>query len=237
MKTLTAVMSALKKKGNPDRIKLFANHGAPPDKMFGVSVADMKVIAKQIKGNQELAYELYATGNVDAMYLAGMVADGSQMTKGLLGKWVKQAGWSMISEYTVPWVASESGHARALALEWMKSRKELVASSGWNTYSGHVAVTPDDELDLAEIEGLLEQVKKQIDTAENRVKYTMNGFVIAVGSYVKPLAKKAKATAKALGAVDVEMGGTSCKVPLASEVIVKVEKAGRAGKKRKTIKC
>ena len=66
---------------------------------------------------------------------------------------------------------------------------------------------------------------------------TMNGFVIAVGSYVLPLMKQAKATAKKLGKVDVEMHGTSCKVPLATEYIEKIEKSGRAGKKRKTIKC
>ncbi len=48
---------------------------------IGVSVADLKVIAKTIKGQQALACELYATGNMDAMYLAGMIADGSQMTR------------------------------------------------------------------------------------------------------------------------------------------------------------
>lgn len=237
MKTASQVMTALKKKGNPQRIQAFANHGAPTDKLFGVSVADMKVIAKQIKGNQELACELYETGNGDAMYLAGMVADGSLMTKRLLDRWAKKASWQMISEYTVPWVASESKHGRALALEWMDSRKESVASSGWNTYSGLVTVTPDDELDLKEVEGLLGRVQKEIDGAPNRVKYTMNGFVIAVGCYVAPLAKKARALAKKLGKVEVEMGGTSCKVPVAAETIAKVEKMGRLGKKRKTIKC
>jgi len=33
------------------------------------------------------------------------------------------------------------------------------------------------------------------------------------------------------------MHGTSCKVPLATEYIAKIEKAGRAGKKRKSIRC
>jgi hypothetical protein len=33
------------------------------------------------------------------------------------------------------------------------------------------------------------------------------------------------------------MNGTSCKVPLATEYIAKVEEAGRTGKKRKTVKC
>ena len=65
----------------------------------------------------------------------------------------------------------------------------------------------------------------------------MNGFVIAVGGGVKPLSKRAKAVAKKLGKVDVQMGGTSCKVPLALEMITKIEKMGRVGKKRKTIKC
>lgn len=237
MKTLEQVMTALAKKGNPLRIQAFANHGAPTDRMFGVSVADLKVIAKQIKGQQELAYELYETGNGDAQYLAGMVADGSAMTKSLLDKWARQASWQMVAEYTVPWVATESAHAQALARKWMKARKESVASSGWNTYSGHVTVRADEELDLAEVEELLTRVEAEIGTAKNRVKYTMNGFVIAVGAYVVPLSKRAKALARKIGKVDVEMGGTSCKVPVALEAITKVESSGRIGVKRKTIKC
>lgn len=236
MKTVAQVMAELKKKGNPLRIKAFGPHGAP-DNMFGVSVADMKVIAKKIKGEQELACALYETGNGDAMYLAGMVADGAAMTKKQLDTWARTASWQMVSEYTVPGVATESRHARDLALKWIKSKKESVASAGWSTYAGVVTVTPDDELDLAEIESLLKTVETTIGAAANRVRYTMNGFVIAVGGYVLPLTKKAKATAKKLGRVEVDMHGTSCKVPVALEYIEKIEKAGRLGKKRKTIKC
>ncbi len=71
MKTAAKVMAELKKKGNAERIKAFVNHGAPAEHMFGVSVADMKVIAKSIRGEQELACELYVTGNSDAIHLAG----------------------------------------------------------------------------------------------------------------------------------------------------------------------
>jgi 3-methyladenine DNA glycosylase AlkD len=230
-------MAALEKAGNPLRIQTFANHGAPTGQMFGVSVADMKVIAKQIKGRQDLAYELFETGNGDAQYLAGMVANGSLMSKSLLDRWARGAVWQMVSEYTVPWVATESDHARTRALKWMTAKRESVATSGWNTYSGHVIVTPDDELDLNEIDGLLQQIEGGIESAMNRVRYTMNGFVIAVGVYVGPLARRAKAVARNLGTVHVDMGGTSCKVPLATEAIMKAESSGRSGKKRKTIKC
>jgi hypothetical protein len=65
----------------------------------------------------------------------------------------------------------------------------------------------------------------------------MNGFVIAVGSYVAPLLKQAKAAAQEIGPLSIDMGDTSCKVPLASAYIAKVEDAGRVGNKRKTIGC
>jgi 3-methyladenine DNA glycosylase AlkD len=233
MSTVQKVMSALKKKGNPQRRQLFQKHGAK-DKLYGVSVADMKVIAKTIKGQQDLACELYGTGNYDAMYLAGMVARGQEMTKKQLQTWATAADWQLISEYTVPWVAAESSHGRGLALKWMDARKEHVAACGWSTYGGIVATAEDETLDLAEIKSLLKRVEKELDAAPNRVRYTMNGFVIAVGAYVKPLLKQAKATAKKLGKVEVDMHGTSCKVPVALDNISKIEGMGRIGKKRKT---
>ena len=60
---------------------------------------------------------------------------------------------------------------------------------------------------------------------------------IGVGTYVKPLLRKAKQAAKKLGTVEVDMGETACKVPVAVDYIAKVESMGRVGKKRKTIRC
>jgi 3-methyladenine DNA glycosylase AlkD len=236
MNTVNQVMSALKKKGSAQTRKTFARHGAP-DNMFGVKIADLKVIAKQIKGNQALAMELYETGNTDAMYLAGIVADGKAMSKKDLDDWCRAATWHMIGEYSLPSVAHENPHARALALKWIKSKKDHIAAAGWNTYSGLVATRPDTELDLEEIKTLLQQIATTIHECGERVKYTMNGFVISVGGYIKPLSAKAKSTAKKIGKVTVEMGDTACKVPLATEYITKMENRGTAYKKRKTIKC
>lgn len=236
MTSVTQIIAQLKQQGTAQTRKTYARHGAPDD-MFGVKVGDLKVIAKKIKGNQTLACELYETGNSDAMYLAGMVADGSQMSKKQLDTWARTATWCMLAEYTVPGVATESPYARELALKWIKSKNASVASTGWCTYAGLVATSPDDALDLTEIKGLLDQVVKQIDKAPDRIRYTMNGFVISVGCYVQPLLRQAKAAAKKLGVVAVDMGETACKVPLATAYIEKVEAMGRIGKKRKTMKC
>jgi hypothetical protein len=58
-----------------------------------------------------------------------------------------------------------------------------------------------------------------------------------VGTYVPDLTAKAKATAKAIGKVTVDMGDTDCKVPDAGAYIDKMIATGRHGKKRKTVMC
>jgi 3-methyladenine DNA glycosylase AlkD len=238
MPTRDSILADLKSKGKENTRKIYARHGMPADRVYGVSVADLKLIAKTIKGQQALALELYASGIMDAMYLAGMVADGAPMTRKQLNEWAEGAAeMQMIAEYTVPWVAVDNEHGRELALAWMRSKKERVAAAGWSTYSGLVALKPDAVLDLKEIESLLATVVKEIDGAPNRVRMTMNSFVIAVGSYVKPLEKQAKAAAKKIGEISVEMGDTACKVPLATAYIEKAEAAGKLGQKRKTIRC
>lgn len=238
MPTVKSIMADLKKKGREKTRSIYARHGAPVERTFGVSVAELKLIAKSIKGQQALACQLYETGNFEAMYLAGLVADGSQMTRKQLQDWAEgTAGMPMISEYTVPWVAVENPLGRDLAMQWIKSKGEHVASSGWCTYSGLVATKVDEALDLAEIESLLGIVVKGIGSAPNRVRGTMNGFVIAVGTYVKPLLRQAKASAQQIGVVSVDMGDTACEVRLATACIAKIAAAGRVGRKRKTIRC
>jgi 3-methyladenine DNA glycosylase AlkD len=238
MSTVTSVMAELKSKGKENTRRTLARHGMPIDRILGVSNADLKVMAKTIKKQQALALELYDTGVMDAMYLAGIVADGTQMTKKQLQAWADGAAeMPMIAEYTVAWVAIENAQGRELALEWMKSKKELVAAAGWCTYSGLVATKADEALDLAEIEGLLKTVAAKVHSAPNRVRSVMNSFVISVAAYVIPLSKQAKAVAKEIGNVSVDVGDTACKVPVATEYIAKIEAMGRVGKKRKTIRC
>jgi hypothetical protein len=65
----------------------------------------------------------------------------------------------------------------------------------------------------------------------------MNGFVIAIGSYIKSLTRKAKEVGEQVGVVEVDMNGTACKVPYAKAYIQKVEDKDKVGKKRKTARC
>ena len=238
MPTAKSILADLKKKGKPNTRAIYARHGMDAARVYGVSTADMKTIAKTIRGQQDLACELYDSGVMEAMYVAGIVAAGAKMSKQQLQHWAEGAAhMQMISEYTVPWVTVENPAARELALQWIASPKEHLAAAGWSTYAGLLSIKNDSELDFAEIERLLDKVVKEIPTAQNRVRYNMNTFVISVAAFVKPLLKKAKAIAAQIGNVSVDMGETSCQVPLATAYIAKIEAAGRIGKKKKTLRC
>ena len=234
--TAKAILEQLKPLGLDSYKKVLLNHGIK-EPIFGVKIEELKKFQKRIKKDYQLALDLYDTGVYDAMYLAGLIADDHKMTKRDLRHWAETANNSGISEYTVPWVAAESLHGHELALEWIESKKEDIASSGWATLRGLVAIKDDAELDLAELKQLLQRVQQTIHQQPNRVRYAMNDFVISVGSYVKALTDTALQTAAKMGTVMVDMSGTACKVPSAAEYIQKVQKRGTIGKKRKTVKC
>jgi hypothetical protein len=65
----------------------------------------------------------------------------------------------------------------------------------------------------------------------------MNSFVITVGGYCTHLSADAVNVASTLGKVKVDMGGTACKVPDATEYINKMHKRNLLGKKRKSARC
>jgi 3-methyladenine DNA glycosylase AlkD len=234
--TAEEIIAELEPLGNDGYKKVMLKHGVR-EPFFGVKIEDLKKIQKRIKSDYQLALDIYDTGISDAMYLAGLIADDRKMTRKDLQRWVEKAYCPLHSEYTVPWVAAGSPHGRELALKWIESRKEGIAAAGWATLSHLVAVTDDAELDLDELAQLLQRVRETIDRQPNRVRYVMNGFVIAVGSYVRELTPLALATGEQIGPVSVDMDGTACKVPYAPDYIKKVQQRGAIGKKRNTAKC
>lgn len=235
--TAKEILEEMKPLGRESYKKLlFKNYGVK-EPCFGVAIGELKKIQKRIRKDYQLALDLYDTGNYDAMYLAGLIADDARMTKKDLQRWVEKAYSGSLPGATVPWVAAGSPHGRELALEWIESAKPLVACAGWSTLSSLVALKEDSELDLAELKRLLQRVQKTIHQAPDVVRYAMNSFTIAAGSYVKPLTKLAIQLGEKIGPVTADLGNNSCEVFSAPDYIRKVQKRGTIGKKRKTVKC
>jgi len=233
--TVADIIEQLRALENSNTKRLLTKHGAR-EPFYGVKIEDLKKIHKKYKITHELALELYDTGISDAMYLAGLVVDAKKMTKAQIQSWAEKAYWYMLSEYTVAWVAADSNFGLELALEWIDSSEENIAASGWSTLSSLVAIKNDADLNLQIIEKQLNRVASEIKLERNRVRHTMNGFVIAVGGYCAPLVDKALQVAHQIGKVEVDMGGTACKEPIATDYIAKIKQRGDI-KKRKTARC
>ena len=171
------------------------------------------------------------------MYLAGLSINPKSMTKAEIECWLEKAYCNAIAVSIVSNVAAESNFALKLARKWIKSDDKIIESCGWSTMSNYISITEDNLIDMNEIRDLLNIIETDIHNNKNKVRYNMNGFVISVGSYIKELNERALEVAKNIGKVNVSLGTTSCKVPLAEEHIQKGIAMNRIGRKRKHCIC
>ncbi|PWL29628.1 MAG: DNA alkylation repair protein [Fluviicola sp. XM-24bin1] len=233
---LQEVMNYLKSKGSDQTRKIYSRHGAP-ENSFGVKVGDMKPIEKQERNNHSLAQELYATGNGDAQYLAGLIASPSHFAKEDLEKWAKDATWYMVSEYAVAWNLAEHPNCAEIATEWIHSEDSRLQVVGWAGYAGFLRTKKSEGHDVEAVKTLLSKAEKEIHGAENRVRYNMNGFIIAAGGAYPELTEECKSIGDRIGEVKVDLGQTACKVPSIRPYIENMEKRNRIGKKKVKAKC
>ena len=233
--TVPEILGELHAHGQENIRLIHLNHGAH-EPCLGVRIGDMKPIRKRIRMDYQIALDLYDTGVYDAMYLAGLVADDAKMTRNDLEKWVRHASLP-IATYPVAWVASGSPAGLDAARDWIDDPDEVIAAAGWATWSCLVSVRGDEAFDLEELRGLLERVERTIHNERNDVRYQMNAFVIALGSWVASLTEAAKRAGAAIGPVTVDVGKTACRIPYAPDYIANVEARGTIGKKKKTAKC
>jgi len=238
LKTLDfeTVMQELESLGKERTKKMYIASGAH-EPLFGVATGAMKPIAKKIKKNQRLAEELYATGNYDAMYFAGIIADPNAMTEADFDRWMGEAYFNMLSDYVVAVTLSESDIAQDVADKWIASGDELSMSAGWSCYCWLLGNRHDNEFLESKISTMLDIVKNSIHDSPERTKSAMNNFLYTVGTSYLPLHEKAVVTAKEVGIVEVKRDKKKSSLLNSYENILKQKDKGKLGFKRKHVRC
>lgn len=230
------IMRELEALGKERTKKIYISNGAH-EPLFGVATGAMKPIAKKIKINQPLAEELYATGNYDAMYFAGIIADPKAMDESDFNRWMDDAYFYMLSDYVVAVTLSESDIAQEVADKWIASGEELRMSGGWSCYCWLLGNRKDNEFSESKISNMLDMVKNTIHNSPERTKSSMNNFLYTVGVSYLPLHEKAVETAKEIGTVEVKRDNKKSSFINAYENIQKDIDKGRIGFKRKYVRC
>lgn len=229
-------MQELEALGKERMKKMYIGNGAH-EPVFGVATGAMKPMSKIIKKNQDLAEQLYATGNYDAMYFAGVIADAKNMTEADFERWIDEAYFYMLSDYVVAVTLSESDIAQEVADKWIASGEELKMSAGWSCYCWLLGNRKDSEFDEAKLANMLEQVKETIHDVPERTKSAMNNFLYTVAISYIPLHDKAVEIAKEVGPVEMKREGKKSSILHAVENIQKDVDKGRVGFKRKYVRC
>jgi 3-methyladenine DNA glycosylase AlkD len=226
------VMQQLEALGKERTKKTYMRNGAH-EPLFGVATGEMKPLARAIKKNQPLAEQLYATGNYDAMYFAGVIADPTIMTEVDFERWIDAAYFYMLSDYVVAVTLAETDIAQVIADRWIASGEDLRMSAGWSCYCWLLGNRPDSEFRADKLASMLDQVETTIHDAPERTKSAMNNFIYTVAISYVPLHHKAVETATAVGPVELRKGKTL----LASENIRRSLDRGELGFKRKHVRC
>ncbi|MCV9885542.1 DNA alkylation repair protein [Metabacillus halosaccharovorans] len=232
----TTVMQELEALGKERTKNTYIRNGAH-EPVFGVATGAMKPMAKKIGKNQPLAEQLYETGNYDAMYFAGIIADPTIMTETDFDRWIDAAYFYMLSDYVVAVTLSETDIAQSVADKWIESGEELRMSGGWSCYCWLLGNRSDTEFNADKIAGMLEQIEKTIHNSPDRTKSAMNNFIYTVAVSYLPLHEKGVQTANAVGPVEIKRDKKKSSILLASDNIQKEIDRGKLGFKRKYVRC
>lgn len=218
--TKSEALRLLKAAGSAQTRKIYGNHGVVAP-MYGVKFGDLNKIKRKIKQDQQLAEQLWQTGNHDARVLATMIADRSACKPALLDRWVKEANDHVIAS-ALSGVAGDCPTRIKRFEKWSRARNEFVAATGWNTLAHILKEHPDDPaLTDAYLTDCLKTIERTIDAAPNRTRYSMNTALIAIGVHNPKMEKKAIATARRIGPIEVDHGATGCKTADAEATIRK----------------
>ncbi|MEU2984933.1 DNA alkylation repair protein [Micromonospora aurantiaca] len=143
----------------------------------GVNLGKLRAVAKRLKTQQELARELWATGDSAARLLAMLICRPKAYGRDELDAMLREARTPKVYDWLVNYVVKRSPHAEPLRLAWSADRDPVVASAGWALTTERVARNPEG-LDLA---GLLDVIEAEMAGAPERLQWAMNHCLAQIG--------------------------------------------------------
>ena len=191
-----------------------------PDNQFGVKLGDIRVIAKKIKTDHELALKLWDTGNVEAQLLATLIIKPRSLSADELDKLTRSTTCAQVVEWLNSYVVAQHPEKEALREKWMKAKDRWAARAGWHLTASRVNKGADD-LDLPT---LLDRIEKEMPKAMPEVQWTMNNTLGGIGVKHAAFRKRAVAIGEKIGLYrdwPVSKGCTPPYVPVWVEFMVK----------------
>jgi 3-methyladenine DNA glycosylase AlkD len=171
--TVDEVMAELAALEDPRAREVNERHGDD----HGVNLGSLRAVAKRLKTQQELARELWATGNTAARLLAILVCRPKAFARDELDAMLREARRPKVHDWLVGYVVKKSPHSEELRTAWLADPDPVVASAGWALTTERVAKSPEG-IDLA---GLLDVIEAEMREAPDRLQWAMNHCLAQIG--------------------------------------------------------
>nr|WP_240979750.1 DNA alkylation repair protein [Streptomyces sp. HNM0574] len=177
----------------------------------GVKLGELRALARRLKTQQDLARQLWATGDSAARLLALLICRPKAFTRDELDAMLREAGTPKVHDWLLSQVVRKSPHAEELRLAWTADPDLVVASAGWELTAERVAKRPEG-LDLA---GLLDVVEAEMKEAPDRLQWSMNHCLARIGIEHPEHRARALAIGERLGVLKDYPTSPGCTSPYA----------------------
>ena len=174
--TLNEVMSQLQALGSEKAIEMNTRHGVS-GKQFGVKNGDLRPIAKAIKSDPELTWQLWDSEYHEARMLATLIWNPKKLTEEEVERLVSQPANSFQSDWLNSNVMKALPNKEAFRLKWMTSTDPMTLRSAWSLTTERV-VKNREGLDLT---ALLDRIEKEMLDAPEANRWMMNYCLAEIG--------------------------------------------------------
>ncbi|MCX4986832.1 DNA alkylation repair protein [Streptomyces sp. NBC_00572] len=171
--TVAEVMAELAALEDPKARAVNERHGDD----HGVNLGKLRALAKRLKTQQDLAEDLWETGDTAARLLAILICRPKAFGRDELEAMLRGARTPKVHDWLVNYVVKKSPHAEELRRAWIADPDPVVASAGWALTTERVAKKPEG-LDL---DALLDVVEAEMKDAPDRLQWAMNHCLAQIG--------------------------------------------------------
>lgn len=198
--TYDEIIKKLKTLADPKAIEGMARYGITPQKTFGVSIPNMRKIAKEAGRNRDLAQKLWASDIRETRILAGMIDEPAGVTEDQMESWVKDFDYWEICDQCCMNLFEKTRFAYPKAVEWSLREKEFVKRAGF-VLMARLAVS-DKNAEDGQFEKFFPLIKQESTDQRNFVKKAVNWALRQIGKRNHLLNKRAIKVAEEIQQVD-----------------------------------
>ena len=197
--TYEQVLTRLKKLANPKNVAEMARFGISPKGTLGISIPNLRRLAREIGRDHELALRLWKSGFHEARILAGFVADPATLTEAQAEQWVNDFdSWDVCDQVVA--LLEQVPFARKKIRQWAASDREFVKRAAFAMIAG-LAVHDNAAAD-AQFEPFLRLVRRASTDDRNFIKKAVNWALRSIGKRNRQLNLRAVAVAKQIARID-----------------------------------